>query len=42
LSVAKEVVEKSMAKFNHRHGNNTDMETNRGKDTTVRERDTNG
>jgi hypothetical protein len=38
----KKSVEKSMAKFTHGHRHNTDMEKNREKDTTVRERDTNG
>jgi hypothetical protein len=38
----KKSVEKSMAKFTHGHRHNTDMDKNREKDTTDRERDTNG
>jgi hypothetical protein len=38
----KKSVEKSMAKFTHGHRHNTDMEKNREKDTTVKERDTKG
>jgi hypothetical protein len=38
----KKAVEKSMAKFTHGHRHNTDMDKNRKKGTTVRDRDTNG
>ncbi len=38
----KKSVEKNLAKFTNGHTHNTDMDKNREKDTTVRDRDTNG
>jgi hypothetical protein len=38
----KKSVEKTMAKFTHGHRHNMGMDKNREKDTTVRDRDTNG